>query len=170
MDYKETYNNLMKDLGNRQKRDQEFQQGKEVDYSETTAMVYSDFRLTVSNDIFTTAGLNTVQKIFVYISNTQNAVYLTSKSSLGSEYCISKLLKHTPNMGIRLNVGKILNIGEIPTEVKIQVQNGMIKIYPVNGLNKLPADKAFDAVCKSIQSFYGFGIDQFLDRLEKGVI
>lgn len=164
MDYNNTYKNLMNDLKG------ENQATNNTDYNNTKATVYDDFRLTVSNNIFTAAGLNKVQKILVYISNTQNVVYLTDKRSLGNEYNIFKILQHTPNMGIRLNVGKMLNIGEVPAQVKIQVQNGMIKIYPTNGLNRLPADKAFDAVNKSIQSFYGFGIDQFLDRLEKGVI
>lgn len=165
MDYNETYSNLMKDLGNKDQVVNESQ----VE-TETVTKVYNDFRLTVTNEMFAAAGLSEAQKLIVYIGNNQNAVFITTKTSVGNEYSISKILKHTPNMGIRLNIGKILNIGTVPCDVKIQVQNGMIKIYPVNGLNKLPADKAFDAVCKSIQSFYGFGIDQFLDRLEKGVI
>lgn len=169
MDYQNTFSNLMKNLNNRGSYASGVVSETPVENS-TTTTVYEDFKLTVTNEILTNAGLNNAQRLVVYISNNQNAVYLTNKNSLGNEFSVSKILKHTPNMGIRLNIGKVLNIGSIPSEMSVQVQNGMVKIYPKDGINKLPADKAFEEVCKTIEKVYGFPIHQFLSRLHNGVI
>ena len=46
----------------------------------------------------------------------------------------------------------------------------MIKIYPKDGLEKLPATKAFEKVSETIKEVYGFTVYQFIDRFGKGVI
>lgn len=166
MDYRNTFNNLMGNIDNVTPTNIT----EDAMKTETVSTVYEDFRLTVTNEMFTNAGLNDQERIFVYVSNNQNVVYLSSKNSINDEFGISKILKHTPNKGIRLNVGRILNIGEVPCEIKIQIENGMIKIYPKDGLEKLPATKAFEAVSETIQKVYGFSVHEFLNRIENGVI
>lgn len=166
MDYRETYTNLMNKIDNINPANIT----ENTVETETSTTVYEDFRLTVSNDMLSNAGLSNIQRIFVYVSNNQNVIYLTNKNSIGEEFGISKIIKHTPNKGIRLNIGKVLNIGEVPCEVKVQVQNDMIKIYPKDGIEKLPATKAFEAVSDTVQKVYGFSIHQFLNRIEKGVL
>lgn len=166
MDYRNTFTNLMGNIDNITPTNIT----EDAMKNETVSTVYEDFRLTVTNEIFTNADLNEQQRIFVYVSNNQNAIYLSSRNSIGDEFGVAKILKHTPNKGIRLNVGRLLNIGEIPCEVKIQIENGMIKIYPVNGLERLSATKAFEKVSDTIQEVYGFSVHQFLNRIENGVI
>lgn len=166
MDYKNTFSNLMNNIDNVNPANIT----ENTFENETSATVYEDFRITISNEMFTNAGLNDAQRIFVYVSNNQNIVYLSNKNSLGDDFGISKIIKHTPNKGLRLNIGRVLNIGEIPCEVSIQVQNGMIKIYPKNGINKLPATKAFEKVSNTIQEVYGFSVYQFMSRVGKGVL
>lgn len=163
MGYNDTFNNLMTNINPANITENTFEK-------QTITTVYEDFRLTVTNEMFNNVGLNEAERIIVYVNNNQNVIYLTDKNSLGEDFGIIKILKHTPNKGIRLNIGKLLNIGNLPCEVKIQIENGMIKIYPTNGIQKLPANKAFEKINNTIKDVYGFDINQFLDRLEKGVI
>ena len=166
MDYKNTFTNLMNNINTNNPTN--IVEGTVE--NETTTTVYEDFRLTVTNEMFTSVGLNGVDKILVYVNNSQNVIYLTNKNSLGEDFGIIKIIKHTPNKGVRLNIGRLLNIGTLPCEVKIQIENGMIKIYPKDGLNKLPANKAFEKVSQTVEEVYGFSIHQFLNRIENGVI
>lgn len=163
MDYENTFTNLMTDINPTNINENTVK-------NETVTTVYEDFRLTVTNEMFANVGLDNVERILVYVNNNQNVIYLTNRNSLGEDFGIAKILKHTPNKGIRLNIGKLLNIGTLPCEVVVQIENNMIKIYPKNGIEKLPATKAFEKVSETIQEVYGFSIHQFLDRIEKGVI
>lgn len=173
MDYTETFNSLMSNMvGNDTPQTEAPAPGinnqQKTDNSLTT--VYDDLRLTITNEKFTEVGLNNETRIFVYTNDNQNAIYLTNKNNIGDGFGIAKIIKHTPNKGLRLNVSKILNIGSIPSEMIIQTNDGMLKIYPKDGINRVPAKKAYQTVEDMIQKLYNCSVSEWCDMFMKGLI
>ena len=154
MDYKETFNSLMNDVQERN----------------TATTVYEDYKMTVSKENLQVADLLIEERIFVFVNNNQNAIYLTNKNNLGDGFGIAKIVKHTPMMGLRLNVGKILNIGKVPAEMVVETEKGLIKIYPVGGLERVPANKAYDAVADLIMKLYDCSVDEWVKRYQEGML